>query len=53
MNNFDDNNRGYYGGGCFSGDCTIKMHDGTIKFVKELVPKVDKIATPDQKGAIV
>jgi hypothetical protein len=48
MNNFVDNNGGgYYGGGCFSGDCEIKMHDGSTKYVKDLIAKKDIIATPD------
>ena len=47
MNTFDDDDGGYYGGGCFSGECTIKMLDGSSKLVKNLIPNVDHIATPD------
>ena len=54
MNNFDDDNDGgYYGGGCFSGECRIKMHNGSSKQIKDLIPKKDLIATPDGMGALV
>lgn len=53
MNTFDDDDGGYYGGGCFSGECTIKMLDGSSKLVKNLIPKVDHIATPDGQGALI
>lgn len=54
MNNFDDddNDCGYYGGGCFAGAGTIKMADGSLKLVKNLV-KGDKIATVNGQEATV
>lgn len=43
MNNFDDDSDGgYYGGGCFHGNCTVKMFDGSYKYVKNLM-KNDKL----------
>merc|ERR1712224_586681 len=51
MNNFDDDDDyGYYGGGCFHGDCKVQLHDGSIKYVKDL-KKTDNIATPGGQGA--
>jgi len=38
MNNFkDDDDCGYYGGGCFAGHNTVKMVDGSLKLVRDLV----------------
>lgn len=45
MNNNNDQGRGYYGGGCFAGDCLVRMADGSHREVKYLV-KGDKIGTP-------
>jgi hypothetical protein len=37
MNKFDDDSDGgYYGGGCFHGNCSINMNDGAKKQIKHL-----------------
>jgi len=52
MNTFDDDDGGYYGGGCFAGTNTIKMADGSYKQVKNLV-KGDKIASSKGQQATI
>lgn len=45
MNNNQDHGRGYYGGGCFTGESMVLMADGSSRQVRCLA-KGDKIATP-------
>ena len=49
MNNFDDvDDGGYYGGGCFHGNCLIQMFDGSSKLVKHL-KMGDSISTSENQ----